>query len=428
MTLNEFPVWLEGTTFPAIERSAPLPDRVDVAVIGAGYTGLAAARALARRGASVAVLEARTVGWGASSRNGGMVLTGLKLEAAQLAAKYRLPAARRMFAAALAAIDCVEQLVAEEQIDCDFKRSGHLLLACKPAHFRAMLHEAALLKRDFGHATRPLAPAELRGEIGSGVYHGGLLDEASAGLNPARFVAGLARAAQRAGAQLFEHTRVERIARRRAGWRVLTARGELRAEAVVAATGAYTGRAIPALGRRIVPLGSYIIATEPLEASLAREISPNDRMMFDSKRLLYYFRITPERRMLFGGRARFFPETPQMVRESAAILRRGMTQVFPQLRDARVEYAWGGTLDVPFDMMPHAGQIGGLHYALGYAGHGVAMATYLGSQLGARLAGDASGGPFDGLAFPGAPLGLYDGRPWFLPLAGAWYRVLDWVS
>jgi glycine/D-amino acid oxidase-like deaminating enzyme len=132
--------------------------------------------------------------------------------------------------------------------------------------------------------------------------------------------------------------------------------------------------------------------------------------------------------MLFGGRARFFPETPRMVRESAELLRRAMLQVFPQLGGARVEHAWGGTLDVAFDMMPHAGQAGGLHYAIGYAGHGVAMATYLGDQLGARMAGAPADNPFEGLPFPGAPLGLYDGRPWFLPLVGAWYRILDKVS
>ena len=168
MALKQFPVWLEGVAFPKLEAGRPLPAHVDVAIVGAGYTGLAAARALARSGASVAVLEARTIGWGASSRNGGMVLTGLKLEAQDLVARYGLPAARRMFAAALASIDWVEQVVREEAIDCEFQRSGHLLLASKPAHFRAFEHEAALLAREFGHPTRLLPPRDLRGEIGSG--------------------------------------------------------------------------------------------------------------------------------------------------------------------------------------------------------------------------------------------------------------------
>jgi glycine/D-amino acid oxidase-like deaminating enzyme len=399
-----------------------------VAIVGGGYTGLAAARELARRGASVALLEARTLGWGASSRNGGMVLTGLKLEAEQLVAKYGLEMARRLFTAALKALDCVEQIVAEEQIACDFARSGHLLLACKPAHFKVMEREAGLLERDFGHITRVIQPSRLRGEIGSDAYAGGLVDEASAGINPARYVAGLAHAAQRAGAKLYQRAPVERIARAGADWQLTTPRGNLRVGAVLLASGGYSGAATPALRRKIVPLGSYIIATEPLPESLAREVSPRNRMIFDSKRFLYYFRLTPDRRMLFGGRAGFFPETPVTVRESAEILRRGMLQVYPQLRDMRVEYAWGGTLDVTFDMMPHAGQLGGLHYAIGYAGHGVAMATYLGTLLGAGLAGQKVDNPFAELPFPGAPLGLYDGRPWFLPLVGAWYKFLDWVS
>lgn len=426
--LKQSPVWLEGVVFPTIDPARALPERVDVAVVGGGYTGLAAALALARRGATVALLEAHTLGWGASSRNGGMALTGLKLEAPQLVAKYGLAAARSLFAASLRSIDCVERTVAEERIDCDFQRSGHLLLASKPAHFRAMVDEAALIEREFGHPARALPPAELRGEIGSGAYHGGLLDQASAALDPARYVAGLARAAERAGALLYERTAATGIRRSGPAWAVGTARGALRAGAVLVASGAYTGPATPALRRRIVPLGSYSIATERLPEPLARELSPRGRMMFNSKRLLCYFRLTPDRRMLFGGRAGFFPETPDIVRRSAEILRRAMLAVFPQLRDARVEHAWGGTLDVAFDMMPHAGEIGGLHYAIGYAGHGVAMATYLGSLLGAELAGEAAERPLAGLPLPGAPLGLYDGRPWFLPLVGAWYRLLDWLS
>lgn len=425
--MKETTLWLEGVRFPEHDAAQPLPEQVDVAVIGGGYTGLTAALALAQRGASVVVLEAQSLGWGASSRNGGQVLTGLKLDSATLIKKYGTERARQMFAASLASIDCVEQIVRDHKIDCDFERSGHLLLAAKPKHFQALVAEAALLKREFGHDSYLIAPGEQAGEIGSQAYHGALLDPLSAGVNPARYVAGLAWAAQRAGAQLFAHTPAQRISRSRKGFVINTPRGHLRAKEVVIATSGYTGAATPVFRRRVIPIGSYIIATAPLPADLARELSPHRRMMFDSKHFLYYFRITPDQRMLFGGRARFSPESPTTVRESAEILRKGMLSVYPQLHGTPIEYAWGGTLDFSFDMMPHAGKLRGMHYALGYAGHGVAMASYLGTQIGKHLAGEPADNPFAGMRFPTAPLGAYNGHPWFLPFVGLWYRFLDMI-
>jgi glycine/D-amino acid oxidase-like deaminating enzyme len=428
MPLKEKPFWMDTVTLPAGDLAHPLPDRVDVAVIGSGYTGLSAARTLARRGAKVAVLEAERIGWGASSRNGGMVLTGLKLGVGTLLARYGRELTRRMYAASLASIDCVEQVVNEESLDCDFSRSGHLEVAYKPAHYADFARAAETMARELNHAVRLVPRPDLRGEIGSEAYHGGLVDEASAGVNPGRYVVGLARAAEKAGASLFEQTRVERIERVGAAFRVSTPRGTVMARDVFVATSGYTGKATPALQRKIVPIGSYIIVTEPLPDDLAREVSPRNRMIFDSKNFLYYFRLTPDNRMLFGGRAAFFPESSSTVRESAEILRRGMLNVYPQLREVRVEYVWGGTLDFPFDMLPHAGRLGGVHFALGYAGHGVALATYLGASMAQTICGEPTDNPFAELPFPGAPMGLYNGRPWFLPFAGLWYRFLDWVS
>lgn len=426
-TPKEHSVWLEGTQFPTCSQELP-QGSVDVAVIGAGITGLAAARELARRGASVVVLERQSVGWGASSRNGGMVLTGLKLGAAELVEKYGLGRARRLFDASVAAIDCVEQIVREEQLDCCFERCGHLLVAAKPAHMQAIEAEAALLAQEFGHQTTIVEREQLATEIGSPRYYGGLVDPASAAVNPARYVAGLAQAALHAGAQIVEHAPVQRVVRERGDSWLATPQGMVRAKQVFVATGGYCGALTPTLQRKIFPLGSFIIATEPLPPALARELLPQGRMVFDSKHLLFYFRLTPDRRMLFGGRAAFFPESEATVRKSATILRRDMLSVFPQLREARIDYAWGGVLDVSFDLMPHIGQADGMHYAVGYAGHGVAMASYQGTLVARRLAGERLESPFDGLPFPGAPLGLYNGRPWFLPLAAAMYTVRDMVE
>jgi glycine/D-amino acid oxidase-like deaminating enzyme len=380
----------------------------------------------------VAVLESETIGWGASSRNGGMVLTGLKLGANQLKSKYGRDLTRRMYAASLASIDCVEQIVKQEEIDCDFSRCGHLEVACKQKHFDGYQRQAEIVEVEFNHKLRVVPRSGLNGEIGSSIYFGGMVDEVSAGCNPARYVAGLAGAAMKAGAEISEHTRVNSIERDsrngEPGWKISTSRGPLWAHEVFVGTSGYTGTATPNLQKKIIPIGSFIITTEILPRALAHELSPRNRMIYDSKNYLYYYRLTPDGRMLFGGRAAFFPENDQTIRRSADLLRRGMTQVYPQLRDARVEYVWGGTLDFAFDIMPHAGQIDGMYYAVGYAGHGVAMATYQGQKIAEMMAGDKPENPFVGTPFPGAPFGLYNGNPWFLPLAGAWYKVLDWVS
>jgi glycine/D-amino acid oxidase-like deaminating enzyme len=423
--------WLTTAEFPSA-ASRPLPGSVDVAVIGAGFTGLSAAHTLAKRGANVVVLESETIGWGASSRNGGMILTGMKLGVNQLISMYGRDLTRRMYAASLATIDCVEQIIREEQIDCDFSRCGHLEVACKQKHFDDYARQAEVIAHEFNHQLRVVQKHELSSEIGSTIYYGGMVDEVSAGANPARYVAGLGRAAMKAGAEIFERTRVESLHREsnrsESGWKITTSQGTLWARDVFVATSGYTGEATPALQKKIIPIGSFIITTEILPEALARELSPRSRMIYDSKNYLYYYRLTPDRRMLFGGRAAFFPENHQTVRSSAEILRRGMIDVYPQLRDIKVEYVWGGTLDFAFDIMPHAGQLDGLYYALGYAGHGVAMATYQGQKMAELIVGNKPDNPFVGIPFPGAPLGLYNGKPWFLPFAGMWYKFLDWVS
>jgi glycine/D-amino acid oxidase-like deaminating enzyme len=434
MTINEKTFWLETVEIPA-PVARDFPQQADVAIIGAGFTGLSAARTLAKSGASVAVFDAQTIGWGASSRNGGMVLTGLKLPASTLIARYGKEATARMYAASLESIDFVEKLVREENIACDFARCGHLEVACKPKHFDDFRRSADETARHFNHRQRLIPRDQLQSEIGSAIYHGGLVDESSAGVNPARLVAGLASAAERAGAAIFEHSHVEEIQREGArGWKIATQSGTLRAQNVFVATSGYTSRVTPTLQKKIIPIGSYIIVTEVLPQKLAAELSPRNRMIFDSKNYLYYYRLTPDRRMLFGGRAAFFPETSSTIRRSAEILRRGMLTVYSQLRDAKIEYVWGGTLDFAFDIMPHAGQLDGLHFSLGYAGHGVAMSTYLGDKIAHSILhgreGNSGGNenPFAQIPFPSAPLGLYNGRPWFLPVAGVWYKILDWLT
>ena len=427
--LKEKVYWHDTVEMLSGHDQDPLPEKVDVAVIGGGYTGLAAALTLAKRGVSVAVLEAETIGWGASSRNGGMVLTGLKIPMQTAIKRYGRDFARRLFQCSLDSIDTVENICNEEEIDCGFARTGHLLTANKPKHYDLLSEEVEFMAAEFNHAVRLVPREEQRGEIGSDLYYGALVDEVSAGLNPAQYVAGLARAAEKTGAMLHAGARVSRLERREKRFLVETGRGSLTAENVFVATNGYTDASTPKLRRKIMPIGSFIIATEPLSEELAHELSPHNRMIFDFKHFLNYFRLSDDNRMVFGGRAAFFPENERTVRQSADILQKEMLEVYPQLRDVKVEYAWGGTLGFAFDLMTHAGEIDGLYYALGYAGHGVAMGTYLGKTVAeAMLDGTIKEHPFAAFPFPNAPLRLYNGTPWFLPLVGLWHRLLDVIE
>lgn len=208
---------------------------------------------------------------------------------------------------------------------------------------------------------------------------------------------------------------------------IKTDQGQINASDVIIATNGYTDQAVPFFQKRIIPIGSYIIATEPLREDLAQRLIPNRRAVFDSKHFLYYFRLTADHRMVFGGRAGFFPETADMIRESGDILRKGMIDVFPELRDVKIEYGWGGTLGFTLDIYPRAGRTqDGMYYAMGYAGHGVSMATYLGEQIANQIVGKKFDNPFEGMKFPSVP--FYNGKPWFLPLAWMYYAVRDMVE
>jgi glycine/D-amino acid oxidase-like deaminating enzyme len=415
-------LWTESVE-PIRLPAYPLPTYTDVAVIGGGYTGLSAARTLAQRGIDVTVLEQHTMGWGASGRNGGFILPGYKPEMAELYQRLGDERAGRMFRLTLDAIGFLEQIIAEEEIACDFVRCGAVTLAAKRSHIKPLEESGRFLRDRLGYATELLSANELAREIGSSRYHGGLVDPGGRSLHPTKYVGGLALAASRAGARLLEYTGVTGLHRVSSGFEIATSKGVLRAREVLAATNGYTPAALPALRRRVIPIGSYQIATERLPLDLARQLVPTGRVFSDTKHLLYYFRLSPDRRMVFGGRAQF---TPTGLRRSAAILEAGMREVFPQLSGKRVEFAWSGKVAYPLDHLPHAGRLGGVHYAMGYCGHGVALATYLGHRMAEVLAG---GGEIPDLGrekFRAIP--LYNGVPWFLPFVGGYYRARDWLG
>jgi glycine/D-amino acid oxidase-like deaminating enzyme len=370
----------------------------------------------------VTLLERHAIGWGACGRNGGFVLSGYKPDIEVLARKLGLREARRLFQLTLRAVGALEGLVAEEEIACDYVRCGTVVLAARRGHLASLERSRRFLRDELAHETIVLGPAELRSEIGSTRYHGGLLDPFAGSVQPLALARGLARSAARAGARLIEETEVIGVERRSGGFSVRTGRGTMAAREVLVATDGYTGHAVPALERRIVPVGSYIVATGRLDPELAATLIPRGRVLSDTKNLLYYFRLSPDGRLVFGGRAAF---TPTPVAKSAEILIRGMHEVFPQLAEVPVEYAWGGQVSFATDLMPHAGRLDGVHYALGYAGHGVALATWLGTRMGEALAG---AGEIPRLTTPFRRIPLYNGRPWFLPLAGAYYRARDFLG
>ncbi|TDE88549.1 FAD-binding oxidoreductase [Occultella glacieicola] len=419
--------WLDTATPAGDFRRSELPKRVDVAVVGAGLTGLSTALHLARDGASVALLEARTVGWGASGRNGGMATTGLAVGYGTAARRYGRPRAAAMFAAYNDAIDTVEKLVADEGIDCNFERVGKLTLAAKTSHYEGFGRTAEMLAEDVGQELMLVPASELRKEIGSDFYRGGMVDPLGAGVHVGKLVAGLARAGSRAGVSIHEACEVYEL-RRLNGRRydVLTSRGTIRADRVVVGTSGYSGRMLPWLQRRLVPIGSFVLVTEPLADEVVDGLLPQRRVAADTNRVCLYFRLTPDKRLLFGGRARFSASDRDADLTSGRILHRQLLQVFPQLTNTRIDYCWGGLVDMSLDQMVHAGERDGVLYSVGYSGHGVQMATHMGKVMAQMANGVGSANPWRDLRFP--PVPGYFGTPWFLPPAGVLFKFLDRVS
>ena len=415
------PFW-HASMAPLPDRSGrDLPDAADVVVIGGGYAGINAARELARRGMAVTLLEAHTLGWGASTRNGGIVHAGYKWSARQLIKRYGPETGAALYRETVESYDLVKQLIAEEAIDCDFREVGHLELAYAPSHVPELEHARDGLLA-VGVTSTVVPRDRIREEIGTDAYYGALAVEGSGLLHPGRYFAGLAAAAARAGADLHEGVRARSIRRQADGrFAVETSRGAVLARDVFVATNGYTDGIVPSLRRRIIPIGSYIIASEPLPEALAHELSPKGRAFFDTKNFLYYWHVSADRRVIFGGRASFLPTS---IDRMARILHRGLLEVHPPLADYRIEYLWGGNVGFTFDRMPHVGRTkDGVAYAMGCCGTGVALMTHLGTRVGQWLAGGEAPA-LTRLQFPLVPV-PYEGRPWFLPFAGEWFRLQD---
>ena len=418
------PYWWDESPLRSDPPDA-LPAKADAVVIGAGYTGLHAALQIARAGRSVLVLDAEALGHGCSTRNGGQISTSIKPGLAELTRRHGADIARRILTDGHASRAFVEDFVTSEGIDCDFQVCGRFHAAHTAKAFDALRATVenqpagfevpvTLVKRDDQHA-----------EIGSSFYHGGAVFHDHAALDPGRYHAGLLDLVRQAGATLAPFTRATGLSDDGNGTTVTTERGRVRARDVVIATNGYSDGLSPWHRRRIIPIGSYIIATEELPSTLMDELNPKNRITSDSRRVVYYYRSSPDRkRILFGGRV---SASETDTRTSGKRLHAELLRIFPQLEGRKVSHSWMGFVGYTFDTLAHCGRNGNLHHAMGYCGSGVGMASYLGMKTGLQVLGQSEART--GIAevgFPTRP--FYGGKPWLLPLAVEYYRLKDRIG
>jgi len=415
------PYWWDETARMDPE-AGEIPAKTEVLVIGSGYTGLNCAIQTARSGRQTLVIDAEATGWGCSSRNGGQISGEIKPDYAQLKKGYGADKAFALIKEARGALDWLDGFIDSESIDCEFRRCGRFLAAHNPRQFRKLLQTAENQPRGLEQPLRIVEVCDQASEIDSEFYHGGVVIERHCSLDPAKYHQGLVRLALRGGAQVVSHCRAEGIERNSSGFRVTTSRGVIQTRDLVIATNGYTSHLTPWQQQRIVPIGSYMLATEATHRSRFEKLMPTDRVYCDTRKLVVYFHKSADgRRLIFGGRVSIFESDPV---KSLPALRREMLRIFPQLEDVRISHTWMGYVGYTFDNLPHIGSHDGIHYAMGYCGSGICLASYFGNRLGLQLLGrqDANTA-FNDVSFQTRP--MYKGKPWFLASAVRYYRLSD---
>ncbi|MFV2032406.1 MAG: NAD(P)/FAD-dependent oxidoreductase, partial [Gammaproteobacteria bacterium] len=404
------PFWWDETPRVDTDR-VDLPEKTDVLIIGSGYTGLHCALETAGDGRDTLVIDEQTPGWGCSARNGGQVSGEVKPDYDALSRKYGADQAFDLIREAHNSLDWLSEYIHSEHIDCDFIQCGRYHAAHNPRQFKRLVE---LANNQPGGLEQPLSIVERKdqaSEIDSDFYHGGLVFCRHCSLDPAKYHQGVLQAVTACGARVVSHCRALHIERRSDGFRVTTSKGVIDAKKVVVATSGYTGAVTPWQRRRLVPIGSYMLATEQLDPARVSAMMPKDRVYSDTRKLVVYYRRSPDgTRILFGGRVSVFESDPV---KSAPALRQEMLRIFPQLEDVQLSHAWMGFVGFTFDFLPHLGEQDGLFYAMGYCGSGICLASYFGNRLGMQVLGRAEGRiAFNDLRFQNRP--LYTGKPWFL--------------
>lgn len=412
------PYWWDAVPRPALPQDPP-PARADVAVIGSGYTGLSAALQTARAGRSTVVLDAEDAGFGCSTRNGGQISTSLKPNLAELSRRHGAAQAEAILREGRESLAWTGDFIAREKIECDFRVCGRFHAAHSPARYEALARAIAAQPAVEAH----LVPrAEQHQELGTEAYYGGVVYTRHASVDPARYHQGLLDRVLTAGARVLSHCPATALDSDGGALRIATPRGVIEARQVVVATNAYTGKLTPWLRRRLIPIGSYIIATEELPADTMARLMPRGRVVSDTRKVVYYYRPAPDnRRILFGGRVSYNEVDP---RKSGPLLKAELVRLFPELADVGITHSWWGYVAYTFDELPHIGERDGIFYGMGYCGSGVGMASYVGMRLGQKLLGLKEGQTALGtIAFQTRP--FYTGNPWFLAPSVAYYRWRD---